>query len=105
MTELVGIEQPPGIADAFAALVREVAWEGAPRLFALVEEYGHGEDARVAGYGLAYDDHAEVNSVEGDFPLRSPSPDRARTVFETSSRSAGVRRVHVVWWDGAPQAR
>ncbi|MBB5800797.1 hypothetical protein F4560_000565 [Saccharothrix ecbatanensis] len=69
----------------------------APRLFAIVEEYGEAEDARVAGYGLAYPDRAEVGSVEGGFRLSSESAESARMVFEISSRSAGTRRAHVVW--------
>jgi hypothetical protein len=67
------------------------------RLFAIVEEYGEAEDARVAGYGLAYEDRTEVNSVEGDFHLASQSPEHARTLFEVSSKSAGVRRANVIW--------
>ncbi|MFD0201753.1 MULTISPECIES: hypothetical protein [Saccharothrix] len=82
-------------------LVDELVTEAAPRMFALVEEYGAAESARVAGYGLAYAARAEVNSVEGDFHLNSTSVERLRTVFEISSRSAGVRRVHVVWLDRA----
>jgi hypothetical protein len=83
----------------FTALLHDVAREEAPRLFAIVEEYGEAEDARVAGYGLAYADRAEVNSVEGDFHLNSGSAESARTVFDISSRSTGTRRVHVVWLD------
>ena len=81
----------------FVALLHEVAQEEAPRLFALVEEYGEGADARVAGYGLAFEDHAEVNSVEGDFHLTSQSAESARTLFEISSGDRTVRRVHLVW--------
>jgi hypothetical protein len=97
MNELTEIEQ----ATVFTALLQEVAREEAPRLFAIVEEYGNGEedDLRVAGYGLAYEDRVEVNSVEGDFHLNSQSPEHARTLFEISSRSAGARRVHAVWLD------
>ncbi len=80
-------------------LVHEVAWEEAPRLFALVEEYGEGEDVRVAGYGLSYDDRAEVDSVDGDFRLSSQSAETARVLFEITSRGANVRRVHLVWLD------
>lgn len=79
--------------------MHEPAAGEAPRLFAIVEEYGDAEDLRVAAYGLAYDDRAEVNSVEGDFRLDSQSPEHARTLFEISSRSAGVQRVHVIWLD------
>jgi hypothetical protein len=75
---------PLGNAEEFTGLMQELAVEEAPRLFALVEEYG---------------DRADVNSVEGDFQLDSQSAESARTLFEISSRSTGVARVHVVWLD------
>lgn len=104
MTELAehGVPTTVGLpwnAEEFAGLMRELAVLEAPRLFALVEEHGEAEDARVAGYGLAYADRADVNSVEGDFQLHSQSVENARTLFEISSRSIGVQRVHVVWLD------
>lgn len=83
----------------FTALLQEVAREEAPRMFAIVEEYGEREDARVAGYGLAYAERAEVDSVEGDFRLSSENPESARALFEISSGDDAVRRVHVVWLD------
>ena len=89
-------------AEEFARLMQELAVTEAPRLFAIVEEYDEAEDARVAGYGLAYGDRADVNSVEGDFRLHSQSAESARALFEISSRSMGVRRVHVVWLIDAP---
>ncbi|MFE2756515.1 hypothetical protein ACFXGA_31410 [Actinosynnema sp. NPDC059335] len=106
MTELAKqalliIPNRPWTREGFTRLMRELAVAEAPRLFAIVEEYGEAEDARVAGYGLAYEDRADVNSVEGDFQLHSQSADSARTLFEISSRSAGVRHVHVVWLDEA----
>ena len=79
----------------FTALLHEAAHEEAPRVFALVEEYGEREEVRVAGYGLAYADRAESNSVEGDFRLNSECPDSARALYEASGRD--VRRVHLVW--------
>jgi hypothetical protein len=94
------IEQNTDVDALFALQMRELAHENAPRLFAIVEEYGEQRDVRVAGYGLAHDDHADVNSVEGDFTLHSQSAEHARSLFEISSRSAGVRRTHVVWLDG-----
>ncbi|MGW4113350.1 hypothetical protein ACWEFJ_20985 [Actinosynnema sp. NPDC004786] len=83
----------------FATLVREVAREEAPRLFAVVEEYGEREGVRVAGYGVAFEDRAEVSSVERGFHVSSRSAESARNLFELSSRSAGTRRAHVVWLD------
>ena len=84
--------------EEFAAVMRQLAEQQAPRLFAVVEEYGERREARVAGYGLAYPDHADVNSVEGDFRLSSGSPENARAIFEVSSRSSGSR-THLVWLD------
>ncbi|QQQ74632.1 hypothetical protein IOD16_26220 [Saccharothrix sp. 6-C] len=81
----------------FAVLVQEVAREEAPRLFAIVEEQGDRESVRVAGYGVAFEDRAEVSAVEGGFHLSSQSPESARVLFEISSRSAGTRRAHLVW--------
>jgi hypothetical protein len=89
----------PWSSEEFGRLMRERAVADAPRLFALVEEHGEKEDVRVAGYGLAYEDRADVNTVEGDFRLDSQSAESARALFEISSRSIGVRRVHVVWVD------
>ncbi|WP_367131916.1 hypothetical protein [Saccharothrix sp. HUAS TT1] len=101
MTGLADVGLSAENMEVLTSVLHEVAREKAPRLFALVEEYGCGEDVRVAGYGLAYEDRADVNSVEGDFQLHAQSVESARTLFEISSQSAGVQRVHVVWLDEA----
>jgi hypothetical protein len=99
VNELARVEHSTDVDRVFTALLREVAWEEAPRLFAIVEEYGEAEDARVAGYGLAYTDRAEVDAVEGGFRLSSESAESARTLFEITSGDEAVRRVHLVWLD------
>jgi hypothetical protein len=99
VNELAGTGQSPNMNTVFAALLREVAQEDAPQLFAIVEEYGEQADARVAGYGLAYDDHVDVNSVEGDFRLNSQSPESALSLFEVSTADKEVKRLHLVWLD------
>ncbi|WP_367137440.1 hypothetical protein [Saccharothrix sp. HUAS TT1] len=83
----------------FTRLAYELAEHEAPRLFAIVEEHGDREDARVAGYGIAFEDRAEVDSVEGDLHLSSENAENARLLFELSSRSSGTRRAHLVWLD------
>lgn len=100
MNEPTRVERTVDVGKVFTALMHEVASEDAPRLFAIVEEYGEGEDARVAGYGLAYADRAESNSVEGDFRLSSECAENARTWYEISTDET-VRRVHLVWLDPA----
>jgi hypothetical protein len=96
------VARPLWTTDEFTNLLHLIAKEQAPRLFAIVEEYGEQEDGRVAGYGLAYSDHADVNSVDGDFHLVSQSPERARRLFEISASSRGVR-THLVWLTSAPE--
>lgn len=92
---------PPWTDEQFAVVLRALAMAEAPRRFAIVEEYGEQYDARVAGYGMAFEDRVEVNSVEGGFHLSSESAERARTLFEISSRSMGTRQTHLVWLDAA----
>jgi hypothetical protein len=96
------VARPLWTKEEFTNLLHLIAKKQAPRLFAIVEEYGEQEDGRVAGYGLAYPDHADVNSVEGDFHLVSQSPERARQLYEMSAGSRGVR-THLVWLTGAPE--
>ncbi|MBB5806980.1 hypothetical protein F4560_006748 [Saccharothrix ecbatanensis] len=96
------VTRPLWTKEEFTNLLHLIAKEQAPRLFAIVEEYGEQEDGRVAAYGLAYPDHADVNSVEGDFHLVSQSPERARQLFEISAGSRGVR-THLVWLTSAPK--
>ncbi|MFC6088232.1 hypothetical protein [Saccharothrix lopnurensis] len=90
--------EPLWSPEEFADIMRELAREEAPRLFAIVEEYGDRVDARVAGYGVAFAGRVDANSVEGNFPLRTESAEGARKVFEIGSRPRGVR-VHLVWLD------
>lgn len=51
--------------EEFAALVDNMVADIAPRLFAVVQEYGDRVDATCAAWGMAFDDHAEVVGVEG----------------------------------------
>lgn len=96
---LADAEHTADMDVVFTALMHEVARDDAPRLFAIVEECGEAEDARVAGYGLAHADRAEVGSAEGGFRLSSDSAERAREVFGISTGDVAVRRVHLVWLD------
>lgn len=42
----------------FTALIQEMVDEEAPKLFAIVQEYGDRVDAAVAGWGLSFADRA-----------------------------------------------
>lgn len=76
--------------EEFAQEVAELVAEEAPRLFALVQEYGERADAGVIAWGLAFDDYAEAVSVNRRRHGTFPSAERARQAF---SRRAKVRLV------------
>jgi hypothetical protein len=68
---------PAGLAplcdeEEFAADLTELVADEAPRLFAVVQEYGERVDARIAAWGMAFDDHAEVAEGGAWMSLRRP---------------------------------
>ncbi|WP_220472725.1 hypothetical protein [Streptomyces sp. SCUT-3] len=65
----------------FAGLVGELVLDTAPRLFAVVQEYGERVDARVAAWGLEFEDHAEIVEVDGGTRMRASSPVPAVRAF------------------------
>ena len=67
--------------DEFTALVAEMVADEAPRLFAVVQELGEREDGRIAAWGMAFADHADVVRHGGGSWLSVSSPDRARWVL------------------------
>lgn len=85
----------PSLCDAteFAELMAEMVTDDAPKVFAVVEEYGNRFDARIAGWGLAYADHVDVIGVDGGVHLGAPGPE---TVLRRFGRRAMVT-AHTVW--------
>lgn len=65
----------------FTELVGELVAEEAPRLFAVVQEYGERVDGRIAAWGMAFEDCADVVGVDRGKYLRVPSPERAARAF------------------------
>lgn len=61
----------------FTELVDEMVTDEAPRLFAVVQVYGERVDGQIAAWGMAFEDHAEVVSVDGLTRLSLCSPERA----------------------------
>ncbi|MGH3932554.1 MAG: hypothetical protein ACRDTF_21555 [Pseudonocardiaceae bacterium] len=68
-------------AAEFTELVDEMVADEAPRLFAVVQEYGTRVDGRIAAWGMAFEDHAEVVAVEGGLRMSLSSPQRAIRLF------------------------
>ena len=84
----------------FAQEVAELVADEAPRLFAVVQEYGERVDGRIAAWGMAFEDRADIVSVNRGLHLNLRSPERAVRAF--------TRRPHItarlVWVnpDAAP---
>nr|BFE99959.1 hypothetical protein GCM10020241_16350 [Streptoalloteichus tenebrarius] len=79
----------------FAALLKNMVADDAPRLFAVVLEYGERVDAHVAAWGLAFADHAEVVSAESKLWMSSRDPEKALRAF----RCGRHIRARLVWFN------
>lgn len=83
---------PLGDAETFAALMECMVADQAPRLFAVVQEYGERLDGRIAAWGMAFDDHADVVGI-GGVQLSTRSPETALARFVRGDRITP----HLVW--------
>lgn len=86
---------PLGDEAAFAALLNDMVAHEAPRLFAIVEEYGERVDGRIAAWGMAFTDRAEVVSVERTQRMSLQAPENAVPLFHFGSHI----RARLVWAD------
>lgn len=82
-----GLADLPPLCDEseFAMLVADMVSDEAPRLFAIVHEYGVRVDGRIAAWGMAFSDHAEVVSVEYNQRMSLDDPDSARRLLGRGS--------------------
>lgn len=82
----------------FAEIVERMVADSAPRVFAVVQEYGQRVDARIAAWGMAFDDRAEVVSVERGMRMSLQTAEHAVQGFAWGSH------IHprLVWFN--PQA-
>lgn len=77
----------------FTELVDEMVADEAPRLFAVVQVYGERVEGRIAAWGMAFEDRAEVISISGGTSMSLRSPERAVWGF---GRRTGVT-ARLVW--------
>jgi hypothetical protein len=80
-------------AESFTALLDGMAADEAPGLFAIFEEYGDRVDARIAGWGMAFEDHAEVVSVDRSLRMLVTVPEDALPGFTFGSHI----KARLVW--------
>lgn len=89
-------DEEPISEEEFAAEVRELVDEDAPRVFALVEEHGERDDAWIYAWGMAFDDHVEV--LTADRGLR-----RTFHSVEHAQRKCSLfRNIRLVWANPVP---
>jgi hypothetical protein len=77
----------------FADIVESMVADDAPRLFAVVQEYGERVDAVIAAWGMAFPDHAEIVSYRMRMSVRAP--ENALRMFTVD----GHIRAHLVWFN------
>jgi hypothetical protein len=76
---------PVGDEQEFATLVGSMVRAGAPRLFAVVQEYGERVDAHVAAWGMAFDDHTVVASTDRSMRVSARTSEDALFMFNYGS--------------------
>lgn len=76
--------------DEIHAMVRD----DAPRRFAVVQVLGERVDARIAAWGLAFEDRVEVVHVQGAVRMSLRTPERALFAFRGPQISTKI-----VWVD------
>lgn len=65
----------------FAQEIAELVADEAPRLFAVVQEYGERANGWIVAWGLAFEDYAEVVRLDSTERLTLRSPERAVRLF------------------------
>lgn len=79
---------------------RDVADE-APKVFAVVQEYGNRGDYRIAAWGIAFDDRAEVVAVDRGMRMSLREPEGALRGFAWGSHINS----HLVWVNSRAAAK
>lgn len=73
---------PLGDEEEFGRLLSEMVTDQAPRMFAVVQEYGERIDGRIAAWGMAFDEHASVVDVRGNIFISTESAEASLRRFE-----------------------
>lgn len=83
---LSDVPEPLCEEEEFAELIDNMVADEAPRIFAVVQELGERGDARIAGWGMSFDDSAHVVSLDGRTLMCLSSPERALVGFRMGGR-------------------
>jgi hypothetical protein len=83
-------QEPPCDEETFALILDVVVADCAPRVFAIVAECDVRAEAVIAAWGMAFDDHAELVTVEGGARMSLSSPEGALRAFRRGRLSPRV---------------
>lgn len=87
--------QPLCGEEEFTAIMEKMVADEAPRLFAVMQVYGERVDGRIAAWGMAFTDHAEVVSVDHGMRMSLQAPENALRLFKFGSHI----RARLVWFN------
>ncbi len=92
------IPDPSGLSplcgpEEFTAELESLVADEAPRLFAVVQVYGEWVDGRIAAWGMAFEDHVEIVTVNRGLRMSLQTPDNALRRFTVGRHI----RAHLVW--------
>jgi hypothetical protein len=79
----------------FAEILESMVADEAPRLFAIVQEYGNRFDGQIAAWGMAFADRVEVVSMECGLWMSLLTPESALRPFHHGSDI----RARLVWFN------
>jgi hypothetical protein len=85
----------------FAEEINALVADEAPRLFAVVQEYGERADGWIAAWGMAFENYAKVVGVDRRLCRNLPSPEHAARAF---SRSPHIT-TRLIWVSPTPGGR
>lgn len=67
--------------EKYERLVAGLVADLAPRMFAVVQDWGDRVDSRIAAWGLAFDDYAEIVGVDRGLRMSAASPEQTLIGF------------------------
>jgi hypothetical protein len=85
----------------FTQEIAELVADEAPRMFAVVQEYGERVDGQIVAWGMALEDRAEVVRIDGHRRLSLRSPEGAVRAFSLRPHITA----RVVWVNPEAQTR
>ncbi|SMD26464.1 hypothetical protein [Kibdelosporangium aridum] len=89
------LDAPESLSDdeKFNSLLVEMVADQAPRVFAVVIEHGHREDAAIAAWGIAFEDSAYMVTANGNNHYSLAAAENALNYVRIDPRTTP----HLVW--------